>query len=254
MCTGEMSNTSTGGAGATMKGAEAKNFGVLYTGYLDKRQPTYLQTRYKTRFVVLTQDAVHWFKRDEGYDLFGEERGQVSLSNINSVRILDEDNEEFELKSNGNVCRYFRASSKEACEEWVSAIKSCEFKVTLFSVQNPSTNFHSYFTCVHDIHTLTGTKAMSDGDISADGGKKMKRNSLSNIRAFFGDNYEDERMQREREIEISVLLVSLKPSNSERETVLARNPAWRRLINIPELKHGQYFICSLPFFCNRCSP
>ena len=33
-----------------------------------------------------------------GYDLFGEERGQVSLSNITSVRILDEDNEEFELK------------------------------------------------------------------------------------------------------------------------------------------------------------
>ena len=47
-------------------GAEAKNFGVLFTGYLEKRQPKYLQTRYKQRFVVLTQDAVHWFKRDEG--------------------------------------------------------------------------------------------------------------------------------------------------------------------------------------------
>ena len=50
-------------------GAEAKNFGVLFTGYLEKRQPKYLQTRYKQRFVVLTQDAVHWFKRDEGNDI-----------------------------------------------------------------------------------------------------------------------------------------------------------------------------------------
>ena len=71
-----------------------KNLGVLYTGYLDKKQPTYMSTRYKRRFVVLTLDAVHWFKRDDGYDLFGEERGQVSHSNIVSVRQLDEDNEE----------------------------------------------------------------------------------------------------------------------------------------------------------------
>ena len=56
---------SAGGNGSRM-GAEAKNFGVLFTGYLEKRQPKYLQTRYKQRFVVLTQDAVHWFKRDEG--------------------------------------------------------------------------------------------------------------------------------------------------------------------------------------------
>ena len=33
-----------------------------------------------------------------GHDLFGEERGQVSLSNITKARILDEDMEEFELK------------------------------------------------------------------------------------------------------------------------------------------------------------
>ena len=56
----------TSGANGRSMGAEAKNFGVLFTGYLEKRQPKYLQTRYKQRFVVLTQDAIHWFKRDEG--------------------------------------------------------------------------------------------------------------------------------------------------------------------------------------------
>ena len=98
---------------------EPKNFGVLYTGYLDKKQPTYMSTRFKSRFVVLTQEAVHWFKRDEGYDLFGEERGHVSLKNIDSCRILDEDTCQFELKSTGNVCRYFKAPTQSSCEEWV---------------------------------------------------------------------------------------------------------------------------------------
>jgi len=47
----------------------SKNFGVLYTGYLDKRNP--VTGSYKKRFVVLTHESLHWFRRNEGYDLFG---------------------------------------------------------------------------------------------------------------------------------------------------------------------------------------
>lgn len=28
---------------------------------------------------VLTHMGIHWFKRQEGYDLFGEERGSISV-------------------------------------------------------------------------------------------------------------------------------------------------------------------------------
>lgn len=35
--------------------------------------------------MVLTHESVHWFKRTAGYDLFGEERGSISLGDIASI-------------------------------------------------------------------------------------------------------------------------------------------------------------------------
>jgi hypothetical protein len=101
---------------------DSKHLGVLYTGYLEKRNP--VTGSFKRRFAVLTHEAFHWFKREEGYDLFGEERGHVSLSNILSTRILDEDSTAFELQGTDNNKRIFQASTPAACEEWVSAIRS----------------------------------------------------------------------------------------------------------------------------------
>ena len=44
--------------------------GVLYTGWLEKKNP--VNGHYKQRFVVLTSEAIHWFKRAEtaGLDAF----------------------------------------------------------------------------------------------------------------------------------------------------------------------------------------
>ena len=206
-----MERRPTGGGGGQKQVPEAKNLGVLYTGYLDKKQPTYVSTRYKRRFVVLTQNAVHWFNRAEGCDLFGEERGQVGVGNIVSVRILDEDAEEFVIKSTGGVCRYFKAASTQACEEWVSAILSC---------------------CkVHE---------------SENEGLK-RRATISNFRGIFGDaDEEQKKRQEELETQVSVLLVSVKSldGRTEREVVLARNPEWNRLIRIPDMKIGECLMIS----------
>jgi len=196
------------GGGAKTKSSEGKHFGVLFTGYLDKKQPTYTHTRYKRRFVVLTQEAVHWFKRDEGYDLFGEERGQVSLCNIENVRILDEATDQFELRSGGQ-CRCFKAASQASCEEWVSAIKSA------------AKTFASHDKSPSRIH---------------------KRQTLSNIRSFFLDDDDDGENNKNEQVDVTVLLVSLKSQNSDSEVVLARNPSWDRLIKIPNMQKTQELI------------
>lgn len=99
-----------------------RNLGVLHTAYLDKRNP--INGYYKKRFVVLTHEAIHWFQRNEGYDLFGEERGNVSLGSILSTRILDEDSNIFEIQGTDTKKRLFRASTPLICEEWVMAIRS----------------------------------------------------------------------------------------------------------------------------------
>lgn len=101
---------------------QGKSLGVLYTGYLEKRNPT--SGTYKKRFVVLTQTSLHWFKRDEGYDLFGEERGQIGVGSILTVKVMDEDSTTLEIQGLDHKKRYFRATTTVFCEEWVSAIRS----------------------------------------------------------------------------------------------------------------------------------
>lgn len=46
--------------------------------------PDAYMVKLKNRFVVLTHESLHWFKRSQGYDLFGEERGSIALSDISS--------------------------------------------------------------------------------------------------------------------------------------------------------------------------
>ena len=112
-----------------------KVLGVLFTGYLDKRNP--VSGSYKQRFVVLTTQAVHWFVRTEGNDLFGEERGKIPLVLVLSVRVLDEDNTAFEVHDTANIKRTFRSPSPTICEEWVSAIRSAikvQFKLEIVRI------------------------------------------------------------------------------------------------------------------------
>jgi hypothetical protein len=100
----------------------SKSIGVLYTGYLEKKNP--VTGSYNKRFVVLTHEALHWFVRLDGDDLFGEERGRIGLGAIISTRILEEDANAFQIESTDKTKRFFRSTSPVMCEEWVSAIKS----------------------------------------------------------------------------------------------------------------------------------
>ena len=99
-----------------------KPYSILYTGNLDKKNP--VTNGFHSRFLVLTHDAVHWFKKTDGSDLFGAERGHATLDSVLTVRVLDEDSTCFELQTLGQMKRIFRANNPQLCEEWVSAIRS----------------------------------------------------------------------------------------------------------------------------------
>ena len=99
-----------------------KPYSILYTGNLDKKNP--VTNGFHNRFLVLTHDAVHWFKKTDGSDLFGAERGHATLDSVLTVRVLDEDSTCFELQTLGQMKRIFRANNPQLCEEWVSAIRS----------------------------------------------------------------------------------------------------------------------------------
>jgi hypothetical protein len=189
---------------ATAEEPSTKALGVLYTSYVDKRNP--VSGNYQQRFLVLTMEALHWFKRKEGYDLFGEERGQVTLGNILTTRILDDDPTAFEVQGTDAKKRIFRAHSSVVCEEWVSAIRSA---VKLSQ------------------HKRVGNMA--------------RRATLAGIKNFKMD--EDE--HPEELGEITVLLMSLVSAINQSETVIARQPEWNRIIAIPQMGQGDQLVLSL---------
>jgi hypothetical protein len=186
-------------------GDDGKSLGVLYTGYLDKRNP--VTGTLRQRFVVLTNDQLHWFKRSEGYDLFGEERGQIPLGNILTTRVLDEDDAAFEVQGTDAKKRMFRAMNAAMCEEWVSAIRSAI-----------------------KLSTTTNNKRGAN-----------RRSSLAGIKNFDLDDANNENNDAS---EVSVLLMSLVSVVNQTEVVIARKPDWNRIIVVPNLGKGDQILLS----------
>ena len=200
------------------EGQAKTNLGVLYTGYLDKKSRgvgSYISSSYKKRFAVLTTEAIHWFKRNEGYDLFGEEKGQVPLINILSIRVLDNDSSQFELQSSDNNSRYFRASSTSACEEWVSAVRSA-----MKAAMKPGTN------------NKTGLVV------------KANRKTLSGIRNMFLDNETDRSLDSGSSQEVAIFLVSHRSMKKATEIVLGRNIPWMKRVQVADAFPGDELIIS----------
>jgi hypothetical protein len=169
----------------------------LYSGYLDKRNP--INGSYNKRFVVLTHDAVHWFKRTDNHDLLGAERGHIKLEDIMAVRIVEEDATTFEISTNEATRRYFRGASPNVCEEWVSAVRSA-------------------------------TKGIG-------GARKGKKGAGG----WGGDG---DMSEKDAGVEVVALLVSLKSKADHTELVIARNPAWNRIVYIPNVRKGDELIIS----------
>jgi hypothetical protein len=117
--------------------------GVLYTGYLDKKNP--VSGGYNQRFAVLTHESLHWFKRSEGYDLFGVERGHIQLADILATNIVKGDTLIFDVCTTDNKVKTFKASSESACEEWVTAVRSA-IKLSTQSIVKRGLNRRSSLT------------------------------------------------------------------------------------------------------------
>ena len=181
--------------------------GVLYTGYLDKKNP--VTGSFKRRFVVLTQNALHWFKREDSDDLFGEERGQLTLGNILTNRILDEDSTVFEIQGIDGKKRYFRAATNVFCEEWVSAIRSA-VKAGAQRARPANSRRASLNAVKHGDH--------DDDDDGAEGDKTEQ---------------------------VHVMMVTQSSALQQTEIVMAREPDWGRIVNLPSVKKGDQIIISL---------
>lgn len=138
----------------------------------------------------------------------------MSLANVLTVRILDEDTVSFELQSADFKKRVFKSNTASDCEEWVSAVRS----------------------------------AVKKFSHARDGEKKLPKRRLSLSAAFgtFGDSEDlDDGSGPGGEAEVSVLVVSLCSQDTKRETVLTRNPSWKRLVRICNMCTGDELIITM---------
>ena len=98
------------------------NLGVIFTSWVTKQNP--YSKVYKRRFMVLTTEALHWFKRAEGYDLFGEERGHLVLDSILNVQSMKDEPNIYLIQSTDSKKRYFQCDNEQLSNEWITAIRS----------------------------------------------------------------------------------------------------------------------------------
>ena len=136
--------------------------------------------------------------------MFGEERGQVALKSIETVRILDEDSSQFELLSENFTRRYFKCRDDSECEEWVSAIRSAVKTIATVKLKKRQSIYNSH-----------GQKFVDPNDESFDDTADVK-----------------------------VLLVSHVSGTNGIETVIARNPGWGRLIVLSRVQQGDSIVLS----------
>ncbi|GMH75060.1 hypothetical protein TrST_g4992 [Triparma strigata] len=140
---------------STQESNKNPTFGILLTGYLHKQTARHRTRPWERRFTVLTKVGMHWFRRVDGYDMFGEETGHVMLTDVTSVGPSQEimgrreaenlkgscnDLQELEkeegspsgkekvtvysfiVKSKDGYTRIFRCSSESERERWIEAI------------------------------------------------------------------------------------------------------------------------------------
>lgn len=126
---------------------------IIFSGYLEKKK--LYTSSYKKRFVLLTSNSLHWFKKNPALpptpptsstglpptpntnndknpsqlkDYLGEERGQLSLWSITKVNYSQADpfsyhqSLYFDITCNQNKKRIFRASTPEEAKSWVNHI------------------------------------------------------------------------------------------------------------------------------------
>lgn len=185
--------------------ADIRGLGIVLTMFMEKKNP--ITGAYAKRFLVLTHESFHWFKRDEGYDLFGEERGHVGIGTITGIKITDADKRIFEITSSTDKKRrLFRCLPDQDTAralEWVSAINSV---IECFR-SHPKRR-----TTISNFH------ALDDLDLTA------SKNRHSDL--------------------IVPRVVSLKSSLDGTEMIIARNPAWDRVIVVPFVQPGDALMIS----------
>jgi len=95
--------------------------GVLLTAYAYKSKPK--TKKWKRRFLVLTCDTLHWFKRQEGSSLFGNEKGSTPLSEVVHVLpLVDPEAKKFEIATKDGRKRWLMMETPELCSLWVNAV------------------------------------------------------------------------------------------------------------------------------------
>ena len=187
--------------------------GVLFTGYMEKENPS-LRGGYGKRFLVLTSESFYWFRRPEHYDLFGEERGSIGLGSIVSIEASPDDNTTFEIKDTKLGTRRFRSlkdgGTAGNCGEWITAIRSA-------------------------------MKTFNASKVNQSKTAKMKKRSTLTMGSFnefgYGNHSKDPKAE-----EVNVTLITLKANSVE--LVIARNPTIKRMIVIPTMSQGDEILLS----------
>lgn len=111
------------------------SIGILTSGLLDKRRDGAVRGGWAKRLFILSTRGVHYYRKNEEYELFGKERGQVLLNDIGLARIVPPEDAPYGSVEPGQSTAFFavisrkkslllflRADSMELAMSWVNSI------------------------------------------------------------------------------------------------------------------------------------
>jgi len=206
--------------------SDGSSLGVLFTGFVHKKNP--IHGALKKKFLVLTHVGVHWFKRQPGADLFGEERGCMKLVDIRIVKKTppktagDEYLRMFEITTVDGKHRVFLTETENACDQWVNAIEHAM-----------SNKFRAYHNSQAEQYSK-GTNGGTATDAAADAAEEKEEAAVVPVdtagdKAFVdsvwsagtGSNAE------------AILFITVSNKATGEETLISRGPQWGSSLTIP---------------------
>lgn len=110
---------------------------IIFAGLVEKKNPT--SGKYRSKYLILTSQSLHWFEPSTNNHLVGVEKGQIPLTSIkfmNSIQSERNKSSTFEIIDCKDSRKLFQCSSITGADEWIDEIKFAMKPTSNYSINS----------------------------------------------------------------------------------------------------------------------
>ncbi|OQS04643.1 SEC14 cytosolic factor [Thraustotheca clavata] len=125
------SSTLISRSNASFRGAlpgmfEGRFLGILASGVVDKRREGAVRAGFARRLFLLSVRGLHYYRKSDEHEMFGTERGQMSLKDVGYAKVVLEEEAPYGTVEAGIDSYFFGIFSKQHVLTWFMRVESLE--------------------------------------------------------------------------------------------------------------------------------